>query len=72
MHVGHTTWVIPEGYIPAKSTSPEPQMTSHDSLAILNTGDSGAEIDIIIYYTDREPVGPYHVTAAPADRCMSG
>ena len=65
MHVGHTTWVIPEGYIPSKSTGPEPQMTSHDSLAILNTGDSSAEIDVTIYYTDREPVGPYHVTADP-------
>lgn len=63
MHIGHKTWIIPEGYIPATSTGPEPQMTSHDSLAILNTGSTAAAINITLYYTDRDPVGPYHVTA---------
>ena len=63
--IGATTWVIADGYIPPASTGPEPAMTSHDSACILNAGDAEARVEITLFFTDREPVGPYPLTIAP-------
>lgn len=65
--IGKNLWVIPEGYIPSTSTGPEPQMTSHETACILNANDKDANVEITIYYTDREPVGPYKINV-PARR----
>lgn len=59
--IGRRTWAIAEGYIPGESTGPAPQMTSHETASILNPGDEDAEIEITVYYTDRDPV-TYRVT----------
>lgn len=59
--IGHNVWAIAEGYIPSKSNGPEPEMTSHETLCILNTGDREANVSITIYFSDKEPVGPYPV-----------
>ncbi len=67
--IGHTTWVIPEGYIPAESTGPEPQMLSHETACILNAGDRDAHVTITVYFPDREPVGPYRIVV-PARRTL--
>lgn len=63
---GRKLWVIAEGYIPAKSNGPEPEMTSHESISVLNTSDSEAHLNITIFYTDKDPVGPYQVTVPAA------
>jgi hypothetical protein len=34
-------------------------MLSHEAACILNATDHPAEIEIMLYFTDREPVGPY-------------
>lgn len=65
--IGERVWVIPEGYIPAESTGPEPAMTSHETACILNLGDRDASIEIFIYFSDRDPWGPYRVEV-PAHR----
>jgi hypothetical protein len=65
--VGVKQWVIAEGYIPPESHGPEPQMTSHETVCLLNTSDQDAHVEITIYYSDREPVGPYRLTV-PARR----
>jgi hypothetical protein len=65
--MGRSTWVIPGGHIPLNSTGHEPTFTSHDKLCVLNVADEDAELEIFIYYADREPVGPYCVTV-PARR----
>ncbi|HYG15963.1 MAG TPA: sensory rhodopsin transducer [Bacteroidia bacterium] len=65
--LGKKIWAIPEGYIPSKSTGPEPDMTSHETACILNTANQDAAVEITIYYTDRDPVGPYKVVV-PAGR----
>lgn len=65
--MGHKRWVIPEGYIPAYSQGPEPQFTSHETACLLNTSDQDAQVEVTIYYSDLEPVGPYRVTV-PARR----
>lgn len=65
--IGRRRWVIAEGYIPSKSHGPEPQMTSHETLCVLNTSDQDANVQITIFYADREPVGPYLISV-PARR----
>lgn len=65
--VGHRIWAIPEGYIPAWSHGPEPEMVSHEAFCILNAGDADAHVEVTIYYADREPAGPYKVEV-PARR----
>lgn len=65
--IGTKRWAIAEGYIPPFGHGPAPQMTSHETVCLLNTGDQDAQVAITIYYTDREPVGPYHLTV-PARR----
>jgi len=65
--IGAREWVIAEGYIPPDSTGPKPQMLSHETVCILNASDEDADVEIAIYYKDREPVGPYKITV-PARR----
>jgi hypothetical protein len=60
--IGRTRWAIAEGYIPGDSTGPEPEMTSHETLCFLNTGDQDARVEITLFFSDREPVGPYRLT----------
>jgi len=65
--IGHTCWAIAEGYIPSYGTGKEPEFTSHETACLLNTSDQDAQVEIMIYFSDREPVGPYRVTV-PARR----
>lgn len=65
--IGATRWAIAEGYIPATSHGPEPEMTSHETACLLNAGDADAHVEIMLFFTDREPAGPYRVTV-PARR----
>jgi len=57
--IGRHTWAIAEGYIPPASHGPEPEMTSHETACLLNTGDLEARVRLTIFFADREPVGPY-------------
>ena len=65
--LGKKVWVIAEGYIPPYSTGKEPEFTSHETACILNTSNQKAEINITLFFTDKDPVGPYEVTV-PAQR----
>lgn len=65
--IGKRRWAIAEGYIPEGSHGPEPQMTSHETVCILNASGEEAHVVITIYFSDRDPVGPYRVTV-PAER----
>lgn len=64
---GSRVWAIAEGYIPESSTGPEPAMISHETACLLNATDDDALVRITLYFTDREPVGPYEVPV-PARR----
>jgi hypothetical protein len=64
---GRKTWAIAEGFIPGESTGPSPMMTSHETVCMLNAGDTDAHVEITIFFEDRDPVGPYRVTV-PARR----
>jgi len=64
---GRKTWAIAEGFIPGESTGPSPMMTSHETVCMLNAGDSDAHVEITVFFEDRAAVGPYRVTV-PARR----
>lgn len=65
--IGQCRWAIAEGYIPESSHGPEPEMTSHETACLLNAGDRDARVKITIFFSDKDPVGPYEVTV-PARR----
>ncbi len=64
---GRRVWAIAEGYIPDWSNGPEPAFTSHETACLLNASDDDAHVRITLYFSDREPVGPYQVEV-PARR----
>lgn len=65
--VGRRVWAIAEGYIPPSSSSDTRELTSHETACILNAGKQAAHVEIMIYFADRAPVGPYKVEV-PAER----
>lgn len=68
--IGKTTWAIAEGYIPSGSIDPaDPALVSHETVCILNAGDVDADIEAMLFFTNREPAGPYR-WRVPARRTM--
>jgi hypothetical protein len=67
--IGRRRWAIAEGYIPGSSQGPGPQMTSHETVCLLNAGPSEARVELTVFFTDREPAGPYRVVV-PARRTL--
>lgn len=65
--IGRKRWAIAEGYIPTYSHATGPDLLSHEAVCILNASDQEAHVKIIIFFTDREPVGPFLETI-PARR----
>ena len=55
--IGHRRWAIAEGYIPAWSNGPSPEMQSH------------AHVTLTLYFEDRDPVGPYRITVPARRTC---
>ena len=63
MAPGRMRWIIPEGFIPSESLPGAGRpLISHEAACMLNAGDEEAAVEIMVYFTDREPVGPYRVT----------
>lgn len=63
--IGATRWAIAEGYIPAWSNGPAPQLESHETCCILNAGPQPARVRITVFFEDRDPVGPYCLEVPP-------
>jgi hypothetical protein len=63
--LGCQVWAIADGHIPLMSHGEERTFSSHDKLCILNTGDQAAQVEVIIYYQDADPDGPYPLQIAP-------
>jgi hypothetical protein len=66
--IGQRTWAIAEGFIPGRSTGPD-DMESHETVCVLNTSDQDANVNVMIYFSDREPAGPYRIRV-PARRTV--
>lgn len=60
--LGRKRWVIAEGYLPAWSHGQQPQLESHETCCLLNTGETAVRVEITLYFEDRDPVGPYVLT----------
>jgi hypothetical protein len=60
--LGRRRWAIAEGYIPTYGHGKEPEFTSHETACILNASDLEAHVEITVFFTDREPAGPYRIT----------
>jgi len=67
--IGKTRWAIAEGYIPSESTGEGRALESHETVCILNAGDADAQISMTVFFTDREPAGPYRFTVAARRTC---
>jgi hypothetical protein len=60
--MGAKRWVIPEGFIPSRSmANADRALLSHEAFCVLNTGEADADIAVTLFFTDRDPVGPYRV-----------
>lgn len=62
-------WAIAEGYIPAWSSSARRELESHETACMLNASDRDAHVTITVFYSTRDPSGPYQVTV-PAGRTL--
>ena len=60
--IGRKRWAIAEGYIPGWSHGPAPAMKSHESVCILNASETPAHVVITIFFSDRDPAGPFSFT----------
>lgn len=67
--IGKTRWAIAEGYLPPVDDEASRQLASHETACILNAGEHDAQVEITLFFTDREPVGPYRLTV-PARRTL--
>jgi hypothetical protein len=57
---GNLQWFIPDGYIPPVSSG---ELTSHESICVLNCHNEVANLQVTIYFEDRDPIEsiPYKV-----------
>lgn len=62
--IGATRWAIAEGYLPKPTPGADPALQSHETACILNAGEADAHIAITLFFSDREPAGPYRMTVA--------
>lgn len=67
--VGAKAWAIAEGYIPSASTGEGPELESHEAACILNAGSREAEVELTVFFEDRDQAGPYRLTV-PALRTV--
>lgn len=67
--IGKKIWAIAEGYIPSWTYGREPEFSSHESACILNTNEQDANVEITLYFSDRDPAGPYEIII-PAQRTI--
>lgn len=64
--IGKRRWAIAEGYIPAVGPHKDtPALQSHETACILNANKDAAQVQVIIYFSDRDPAGPYQFTIEP-------
>ncbi len=52
--IGKLEWLIPDGYYPEIDRGGV--YVSHEAVCVLNTGDKDANIDITLYFEDRDPI----------------
>lgn len=61
MTIGSREWVVAEGYIPKDGVRGDSRLEPHEALCIVNTGPSDANLELTVFFADRDPAGPYRV-----------
>lgn len=59
--IGRKVWAIAEGYIPSDSMSDKRTLVSHETACLLNATNRDADVEITVFFGDRDPVGPYKI-----------
>lgn len=54
---GKKVWMIPDGYM---SDTQKGEMVSHEAVCVLNLSGEDANVDITVYFEDREPMRGIH------------
>ena len=67
--IGKRKWAIPEGYIPPDDQTKSRELVSHEACCILNAGDGDAHVEMMIFFSDRPPAGPFKFRV-PAHRTL--
>lgn len=67
--IGARTWAIAEGYIPSESTGDGRALESHEAACLLNASGDHADVEITVFFSDRDPAGPYRLVV-PALRTV--
>lgn len=57
--LGSKIWIIPDGFLPLKSSG---DFVSHEAVCVLNVGEKDANINLSIYFEDREPMEDFNAT----------
>ncbi len=60
--IGARVWVIPDGYLPSKSTG---ELPSHESTCVLNLGMREANVHLTAFFEDRDSLGGFRVVCPP-------
>lgn len=56
------TWFIPDCYWPEGGT--DAPYVSHESICVLNTGETDAQLSFTLYFEDRPPMGGFTAVCA--------
>ena len=66
---GRRRWAIAEGFLagdetrpagsPVTDEHPDETRSKHETLFLLNAGDEPAHVTLSIYFSDRDPLGPF-------------
>ncbi len=59
--VGKKTWMIPEGYISYGQHGNDTGSHSEKRLCLYNRNGQPAHCKVMIYFADKEPLGPYRI-----------
>ncbi|MFC7395078.1 sensory rhodopsin transducer [Scopulibacillus cellulosilyticus] len=58
LHYGEKVWLISDAYLPEHSSGRFP---SHESVCLLNTGETDAKVHITLYFEDKEPMTGFKI-----------
>lgn len=59
--IGARTWAIAEGYIPSARNGDGPESESHEAACLLNATGDHADVEVTVFFADRDPAGPYRL-----------
>lgn len=62
---GKLDWAFAAGRIPFRSIGKEPEFSGHDKIAVLNTSEEEAKIELFIFYEDEQPSQAYEIEIEP-------